>query len=77
MKMDKVASFRCPDQEFCDMFNNAMRMTGLDIANLAVLAIRKGLRDAALEVAKERENARKEWEQQYEAPSPSPSGRRR
>ncbi len=74
MQKDKVASFRAPDQEFVDMFNDGMAVTGLDIANLAVRAIRKGLRDAVLEVAKQREDARKAWNQQYEGP---PSGRKR
>lgn len=65
MKRDKVASFRAPDQEFCDMFNQVMEMTGMNIADLSVLAIRKGLRDAAAEVIKKRDEARKQWDSQF------------
>lgn len=47
------------------MFNQVMEMTGMNIADLSVLAIRKGLRDAAAEVIKKRDEARKQWDSQF------------
>jgi len=69
MKIDKVASFRAPDPEFCDMFNNAMALTGLDINGLAVRSIRKGLRYAVSDVLKEREEAKEQWNKRFGGPT--------